>query len=486
MKRTNQFILGLLLIVGLQAPAWSMHHAYRLSDIIDHFEDSDPAVQYEARRELAAYVAHATAPSQKGGAEKVTRELLGYLTDREVPQEAKKYIIRDLARVGTDAASERMYRIMLGRDALLAEAARQALEQIPGPKASQYLKRAIDRTRDDTKRQRYIRTLANRQEPEALTYFSDGLDSDDQVMAQESIYALERMDLPRAGHTLEDAYNKNPSKAILLDLERAVVGQIVTEDSTLLKIATAGASSANRQAALTRLVESGHGNSDTLLESAFAGSDHRLRATALRLALENGRASLVEKQGKNFTSDDWLIVLAELDAFDRVVAENLAVQAMKHSDVNVRATGLRALGTYGSAKTANTIFQHINNREKAMQQAAAYAVARASESYMTGRVNRLLNSESPTEITLGLQILAHRNQDNAKSKLFKFINGEDPALMREALKTLSVVADEEDLYKLYIAIRRGNEEKQRIVTAMLKKVAPAIGSLEFQAKVEAL
>lgn len=486
MKRTNRFFLFLLLAIGLQTPVWSMHHHYRLSDIIDRFEDSDPAVQYEARRELAAYVASATAPTEKGGAEKVTKELLGYLTDREVPEEAKKYILRDLARVGTEAAAERMYRLVMSRDEDMAELARQALSQIPGEKATYYLKQAVDRTRDDAKRQLNIRALANRNDPEMLSYFTDGLSSSDEVMAKESVYALERQGTSRAGHALQDAYNRKPSKAILLDLERAVVAQVVTDDSTLLKIATGGVSSANKQAALTRLVESGHGNSNTLLESAITGADARLRSTAIRLALENGKSALVESQGKNFTVNDWLIVLGELDAFDPAVAENLAQQAMKHSDISVRATGLRALGTFGSARTANMVLNYINHEDKEIQQAAAYAVARASDSYMRGRVNRLLNSELEEEILLGLQVLAHRHQDNAKSKLFKFINGEDPVLMREALKVISTVADEEDLYKLYIALRRGSPEKQKMVTGLLKKVVPEVGSLEFQAKVKAL
>ena len=486
MKRTNRFFLLLLLTLGIQAPAWSMHHSYRLSDIIDRFEHSDPAVQYEARRELAAYVAHGTAPTQKGGAEKVTEELLDFLTDREVSDEAKKYIIRDLARVGTDDAAERLYRIMMGRDELLAEEARQALEQIPGSKASDYLERAIDRARDRAKRQTYIRALANRRDTSKLAYFTDGLSSRDGVLAQESVYALERMGTARAGHALQDAYNRRPSRAILLDLERAVVAQVVTDDSTLLKIATNGVSSANRQAALARLVESGHGNSNTLLESAISGSDHRLRATAIRLALENGKSSLVESQAQNFTSNDWLIVLGELDAFDRVVAENLAVQALKHIDLNVRATGLRALGTYGSAKTANLLFQYFNDRDKELQQAAAYAIARSTGAYMRGRINRLLNSESEMENVLGIQVLAHRNQDNGITKLLSFVNGDNPTLMREALRTLSTIADEEVLYRLFFTLRRASPEKQQMVVGMLKKVAPQIGSLELQAKVEAL
>ena len=75
---------------------------------------------------------------------------------------------------------------------------------------------------------------------------------------------------------------------------------------------------------------------------------------------------------------------------------------------------------------------------------------------------------------------------NAKCRLFKFINGEDLKLAREALKTLSTTADEEDLYKLLFLARRSEEPLKNTITGMLKKVASDIWSLELKAKVAAL
>jgi hypothetical protein len=89
-------------------------------------------------------------------------------------------------------------------------------------------------------------------------------------------------------------------------------------------------------------------------------------------------------------------------------------------------------------------------------------------------------------LALGIQLLAYREMPNAKGRLFKFINGEDLKLAREALKTLSTTADEEDLYKLLFLARRSEEPWKNTITGMLKKVASDIGSLELKAKVAAL
>ena len=70
-------------------------------EIAEAFSNSDPEAQYTARRNLEILVSQATAPSQLRGAAKITEDLLHALASDETPREAKKYILRQLARVGT-------------------------------------------------------------------------------------------------------------------------------------------------------------------------------------------------------------------------------------------------------------------------------------------------------------------------------------------------------------------------------------------------
>ena len=60
-------------------------------------------------------------------------------------------------------------------------------------------------------------------------------------------------------------------------------------------------------------------------------------------------------------------------------------------------------------------------------------------------------------------------------------------MARQALRTLANIADEEDLYRLYfLAKRTDKEDLGKMITGLLKRVAPEVGTLEFQAKVKAL
>ena len=105
---------------------------------------------------------------------------------------------------------------------------------------------------------------------------------------------------------------------------------------------------------------------------------------------------------------------------------------------------------------------------------------------MTGAISRLFNSDSVDDKALAIKAMAHRNVPYAKNRLFRIVNGSDMRLVREALQTLSVTADEEDLYRLLFLSRRSEEEKSNLINSMLKKMAQQIGSRELQAKVAAL
>ena len=93
-------------------------------EIAKAFSNSDPEAQYTARRNLEILVSQATAPERLRGAAKITDDLLYALDSGATPREAKKYILRQLARVGTSKAVNPLVELMMGSDELLAENAR--------------------------------------------------------------------------------------------------------------------------------------------------------------------------------------------------------------------------------------------------------------------------------------------------------------------------------------------------------------------------
>lgn len=486
MKHFFSYLLLALVVGALSPNSYADNPVMALDDIIEGFSNDDPALQYESRLELLKYVSTGTAPDQKDGAEKVTAALLPYLKSFSTPTEAKKYIIRDLARVGTASAVSTLSRIMRRGNDRLAEEARQAMEQIGDPKATAEIERAIRSTSNKEERQNLIRTLANRKDPAMLDYFIEGLNSKDEVLARESIYGLAKFGNAEADNALETAYNENEGSTLKLELEQAVVAAAGTNESTLVNIQKSGAS-ANRQAALTRLVEAENPDSTNLLKLSLLDSDPHVRATAIRLALANGKESLVSSILTEFSRDDWKILLGRLDVFEDRIAESLCFQAIETDYPDVQATGLRALGTYGTGKTVDLLIGFFMGKDKVMKQAATYAIERFPNRQLDFRINRMFSSEIKEDILLGIELAAHRASPTAKNRLFRYMGGDDTDLFRASLKTLLTTADEEDLYRLmFIAKRSKDPEYQNTVYGLLKKLAPEVGSLELQTKVKAL
>lgn len=487
MKFLRQIVSILVLTIGVTSSSRANPSTDYLLEIVRGFSEEDPEIQYQARAQLAAYVAGQTAPGQRDGAEKTTESLLDCLQDPAVSDEAKKYILRQLGRVGTASAVMPLSKIMLGGNALQAELARQALERIPGPEASHALKRAIRQSSGDGARQGYIRSLANRKDPDNLGYFSKGLAGEDSFLAIESIHALAKLGTAEAAKALQRAYRSQPAPELRLALERALVSLADTADGALIQIQESGLSSANRQAALTRLVESGHGQSFKLLRSSLSDSDPDLRTTALHLALNHGKQNLVRLERENFSAEDWRVVLGGLSAFSGKEAEDLALEASETGNREIRILAIRAQAEFGKGRSVDLILRHFAGRDQGMKQAAIHALERMQGQPLTGRLQQMMNSDSESDAATAIEAAIYRDLPNAKNRLFRFVNGENADLARQALRTLAIIADEEDLYRLYfLAKRTDNEDLGKMIAGMLKRVAPELGSLEFQAKVKAL
>ena len=151
MKISSNWTLALKLVLVSSTLSFAGEYRDRVIVISKIFRNSDPDVQYVARRDLEVLVSDATAPTRANGASKITDDLLYALVQNDIPVEAKKYILRQLARVGTSKAVSPLAQIVMGRDKHLAEEARAAIESIRGSKASNALKAAYGKMNTEGK-----------------------------------------------------------------------------------------------------------------------------------------------------------------------------------------------------------------------------------------------------------------------------------------------------------------------------------------------
>ena len=238
---------------------------------------------------------------------------------------------------------------------------------------------------------------------------------------------------------------------------------------------------------MTRLVESGHGQSVKILRSSLSGSDPGLRTTALHLALTHGKQNLAREERGNFSADDWRVILGGLSAFSGREPEDLALEAAETGNRDIQVQAIRALAAVGSGRSIDLVLRHFSGRDQGMKQAAIHALERMQSSAWNGRLQKMLNSDSESDAATAIEALIYRDMPNAKNRLFRIVNGENANLARQALRTLANIADEEDLYRLYfLAKRTDNEDLGQMIAGMLKRVTPEVGSLELQAKVSEL
>ena len=153
-----------ILIVALSTVSTlTLASEYRseLMALAEQFESADLETQYAARRGLEVLVAKASAPDVSRGVSKINGDLLFGLRSSSVSREAKKYMLRQLALVGSTQAISSLNRIMLSDDDLLSENARKALESIESPRATSTLIKAFAKA-DVAGQKDLIRSLGKR------------------------------------------------------------------------------------------------------------------------------------------------------------------------------------------------------------------------------------------------------------------------------------------------------------------------------------
>ena len=80
-------------------------------------------------------------------------------------------------------------------------------------------------------------------------------------------------------------------------------------------------------------------------------------------------------------------------------------------------------------------------------------------------------------------MLVYRNIPQAKSLLLGLVAGDDGDLVKAALQTLTAIASEDDLDELLALSKNAQGESRRYIVAVLKKLAPTVGSEALQAQV---
>ena len=485
MKISSNWTLALKLVLVSSTLSFAGEYRDRVIVISKIFRNSDPDVQYVARRDLEVLVSDATAPARANGASKITDDLLYALVQNDIPVEAKKYILRQLARVGTSKAVSPLAQIMMGRDKHLAEEARAAIESIRGSKASNALKAAYGKMNTEGKLN-ILKSLALRGESSSVRFIANELDNSSESISVTAAWALGEIGNSGSLRTLRNAYSDARSGPVNQAIERSLLSNPSVDSNLLHDIFSQGGDAASRRAALRILIKRQDRDVEDAIGLGLKSEEADLRTIAIESALSSGvekfqRAVLdrVVEMG----SEDMLTVLGGLNNVEDEVAESIAQKVIEIGDESLRLNALDLIGDVGSKRSIDLLLKTFQNGDRASQIKAASAIAQIDTPEFDKRLAGMLKSSHSKKVLLAQKVLVYRNIPDAKMHLLEAVKGKEPAFARGALKTLSVIADSSDLDQLYTIANSKSGESKRMIVSLLKKLAPEFGSTALQERV---
>lgn len=453
-------------------------------EIAKAFSNSDPEAQYTARRNLEILVSQATAPERLRGAAKITDDLLYALDSGATPREAKKYILRQLARVGTSKAVNPLVQLMMGSDELLAENARKALEIIEGSKARNALIKAYPKLGVKGKTD-ILKSLAHRREAASVGFIAKQLEGGSSEIATAAAWSLGRIGGSRALRALDYAYSKKPSEKIAAAIEQAILTNDGASSNALYAIYDKGSHVSQKRAALRLLIDRKDSGVAEAISESLASDDAHLRLIAIESALSSRDAEyqgLVLEKVESLSGEDLYAVLAGLTLVDSELAEGIALEIFENGNESHQLLAIDALGRIGSANSVGTLLRAFDEGSRAVKIKASLAIARIETPAMDEWIEAMLGSVVEEDVLRGQELLTHRNIPNGKEHLLKSVKSGNPAQARGALRTFSIIADTEDLEQLFEISRGASPETKRLIESLLKKLGPEFGSVALQRK----
>jgi hypothetical protein len=455
-----------------------------VTNIAEAFSNSDPEAQYTARRNLEILVSQATAPNQSRGAAKITEDLLHALASNDVPREAKKYILRQLARVGTSKAVNPLADLMSGSDQLLAEEARKALEIIEGSKARNALIKAYPTLGAKGKKD-ILKSLAHRGESGSVGFIAKELENGSDDIAATAAWSLGQVGGSRSLRVLSSAYSKGPASKVAAATEQALLANDQVSSDSLYAIYRDGSSVAQRRAALRRLVDRQDRGVAEAIATGLASDDSDLRLIAIESALSSGNGdyqSIVLGKVPEMEYEDLLAVLAGLVHVDAERAERIAIEVFENGDETLQLLAVDVLGRAGSADSVGALLRAFDEGSRAVEIKASLAIARIDTPAMDAWIQAMLDSVVEEDVLRGQELLTHRNVPGGKDRLMRFVKSGNPAQVRGALRTFSIIADTKDLDLLFEISRGSSEETKRLIESLLQRLGPVYGSIALNRK----
>ncbi len=338
------------------------------------------------------------------------------------------------------------------------DAARYALERIPGTEAGQALIAALDKTRGDVKRG-LVFSLGARRTAAAVPALSRLAGGKDAVLAADAIKALGRIGGTEAVKALTAALGRSgpalkseAASALLVAAEGSLEGGDKAGAASIYdKVFASGAPSIARQAAFKGKIALAADPKGTIL-AALAGKETLLHSPALAAVPTHfGPREIGEVADlmARLPEDTQIQLAAILAKYPADVARPTLLAAAEGPSLNLRLAALRAIAAAGDGKSVLFLANKAARTAGAEQEAAREALARMKGLDVDTAVLENLAKATDDAVKAELvQAASVRRIAAAKPALMDLVASGSPALKTRAAAALRTLGGQADLPEL--------------------------------------
>ena len=403
--------------------------------------------------------------------------LLAVLAD-EATTLCKQHVCEWLSEVGGTASVPGLVRLL--GDKRLGDAARFALERVPGPQASTALRQALASAKD-TAKPALVNSIAARGDAEAVPLLLELAVAPDAVTAAAAVTALGRIGGPEAKtfllgrSVLTGAPARARTQARLTYAERALAEDRRDDARAILESMFGEAQPIHvRTAALRGLVRLDPDGGVQRVSSLLTGADTALRIAAAQLAAEvpgaKATAAFAERLPK-VPPDTQLVLLAALATRgDRAAAPAVAALTQGENE-GVRVAAVRALASLGGADDVPRLAA-LAGGGGTIGKAAAESLASLSGDGVAAAIITSVQAGAAATRAAAIHSMAARGTADAVRALVVLARDADATVREAAAVSLGKLAGPADLTDLVaLVLQAGDPASRKALTEALARTA---------------
>lgn len=345
---------------------------------------AEPGAVMAAKMALERVVYQSTRPGAASEREAAEQVLLARLR-KPAPESLRRFLLRLITVVGTSQSVPTLQRLL--DDQTLREAARMALEQIPGNEATAALERAFARATDPSWKSALLLAIGARKQPRSAKVVLGALRSAQPEVRLTAITVAGEFPTPEIQKVLQQIAQKGSERereaaqhSLARIAERLRRSAAAGQAASLFRwLYDHGRTSALRSAGLTGLAHTSNTNTADLLVKALNHPNPAIVSTACALLQEvkmPGLAELLVVRLQSARGEQRLRLIDLLgyqSGSPSVVLPSL-LKAFSEDDASVKIAALTAMGRLHHADAANALMVALSHENEEVRQAAINAV----------------------------------------------------------------------------------------------------------------